>query len=111
MEITSHIPMLVERSSLWDKVELFRRHIDDIGMPKQKVNRFGRVADFNALEASDVPSFTQRCETIIQSRGGFSAPIQAMIKLAHQHGASIFAGRNAHVAQTPRHLLFIARLG
>src|SRR6185436_12854904 len=90
MELVSHIPMLAERSSLWDKVELFRRHIDQIGMPAQKVNRFGRVADFGALEAADVPTFTQRCETIVHAQQGFSAPIQAIINLAQQHGVKVF---------------------
>jgi hypothetical protein len=90
MELVAHVPMLAERSSLWDKVELFRRQMDEVGMPQKKTNRFGRVADFNALEAADVPSFTQRCGTIVKGHQGFSAPIQAMLKLADEHGAKIF---------------------
>jgi hypothetical protein len=105
MEMTERVPMLAERSSLWDKVELFRRNIDEIGMPKQKVNRFGRVTDFNALEASDVPSFTQRCETIVRGQKGFSAPIQAMIDLAHEHGAKFVFVGNADVAAAPGDVL------
>ena len=93
--------MLAERSSLWDKVELFRRRLDEIGMPKQKVNRFGRVGDFNALEAKDVPSFIARCGAIVQARKGFSAPIQAMIDLAHEHGAKFFL---VEMPMSPRHL-------
>lgn len=100
MELVEHIPMLAERSSLWDRVELFRRQFDEIGMPKQKVNRFGRVADFNALEAKDVPSFTRRCDAIIHGREGFCAPIQAMIKLAHQHGAKVYF---VEMPMSPRH--------
>jgi hypothetical protein len=100
MELTGHIPMLAERSSLWDRVELFRRNFDEIGLPKQKVNRFGRVGDFNALEAKDVPSFVRRCETIVQGQKGFSAPIQAMIDLAHQHGAKFFF---VEMPMSPRH--------
>lgn len=101
MELTGHIPMLAERSSLWDRVELFRREFDDIGMPKQKVNRFGRVGDFNALEAKDVPSFTRRCDAIIHGNEGFCAPIQAIINLAHQHGAKVFF---VEMPMSPRHL-------
>jgi hypothetical protein len=101
LELTEHVPMLAERSSLWDRVELFRRHLDDIGMPKQKVNRFGRVGDFNALEARDVPSFTQRCDTIVRGQKGFSAPIEAMIALAHEHGAKFFF---VEMPMSPRHL-------
>lgn len=100
LEMTEHVPMLAERSSLWDKVELFRRRLDEIGMPKQKVNRFGRVGDFNALEAKDVPSFIARCGAIVQARKGFSAPIQAMIELAHEHGAKFFL---VEMPMSPRH--------
>jgi len=101
MELIQHVPMLAERSSLWDKVELFRRQMDQIGMPKQKVNRFGRVADFGALEASDVPSFTRRCEAIVRARKTFSPPVQAMIDLAHQHGAKFYL---VEMPMSPRHL-------
>jgi hypothetical protein len=90
MELVAHVPMLAERSSLWDKVELFRRQMDEVGMPPKKTNRFGRVADFNALEAADVPSFTQRCGTIVKSDQGFSAPMQAILKLAQEHGVKVF---------------------
>jgi hypothetical protein len=100
MELTEHIPMLAERSSLWDKVERLRRQLDQIGMPKQKLNRFGRVADFNALEAKDVPSFVQRCDAIVRSRESFSAPIQAMIDLAHQNGAKFYF---VEMPMSPRH--------
>jgi hypothetical protein len=100
MELTEHIPMLAERSSLWDKVELLRRQLDQIGLPKQKLNRFGRVGDFNALEAKDVPSFVQRCDAILRSRESFSAPIQAMIELAHQHGAKFYF---VEMPVSPRH--------
>jgi hypothetical protein len=100
LELTEHVPMLAERSSLWDRVELFRRRLDEIGMPKQQVNRFGRAGDFSALEAKDVPSFVQRCDAIVQARKGFSAPIQAMIDLAHEHGAKFFI---VEMPMSPRH--------
>ncbi|HXS67768.1 MAG TPA: SGNH/GDSL hydrolase family protein [Candidatus Polarisedimenticolia bacterium] len=100
MEIAEHIPMVAERSSLWDRVELFRRGFDEIGMPKQKVNRFGRVEDFNALEAKDVPSFMRRVGNIVDGHVGFSAPIQAIIDLAHQHGAKVFF---VEMPMSPRH--------
>src|SRR5215469_9967277 len=100
MELIEHVPMLAERSSLWDKVELLRRQLDQIGMPKQKVNRFGRVGDFNALEAKDVPSFVERCDAIVRARKSFSAPIRAMINLAHEHGAKFYF---VEMPMSPRH--------
>jgi hypothetical protein len=101
MEMTKRVPMVAERSSLWDRVELLRRQFDEIGMPKHAVNRFGRVGDFNALEAKDVPDFTRRCGAIVDGRQGLSAPIQAMIDLAHQHGAKFFF---VEMPMSPRHL-------
>jgi len=80
--ITAHIPMLAERSSLWGKVEMLRRQFEEIGMPKHKINRFGRVDDFSALESKDVASFNERCGAIIRQRSGFSSPITDLIRLA-----------------------------
>jgi hypothetical protein len=86
MRIIGHIPMLAERSSFWGKVELLRRDIEDIGMPKQQTTRYGRVKDFAALEAEDLPSFNRRCEAILSRGAGFSPAIRKIIELARQHG-------------------------
>src|SRR5207247_3517905 len=86
---TAHIPMLAERSSLWGKVEMLRRQFEEIGMPKHKINRFGRVDDFSALESKDVASFNERCGAIIRQRSGFSSPITDLIRLAREHGAQV----------------------
>lgn len=89
LRIVGHIPMLAERSSFWGKVELLRRAIEDIGMPKQQTTRYGRVQDFAALEAADLPSFNQRCNATLSQRNGFSAPIREIIQLAQQHGIKV----------------------
>jgi len=89
LRIIGHIPMLAERSSFWGKVELLRRGIEDIGMPKQQTTRYGRVQDFAALEAADLPSFNQRCHAILSQRTGFSPAIRQIIELAQQHGITI----------------------
>jgi hypothetical protein len=89
LRIIGRIPMLAERSSFWGKVELLRRDIEDIGMPKQQTTRYGRVKDFAALEATDLPSFDRRCAAILSQRAGFSAAIRKMIELAQQHGIKL----------------------
>jgi hypothetical protein len=89
MRIIGHIPMLAERSSFWGKVELLRRDIEDVGMPKQQTTRYGRVKDFAALEAADLPSFNQRCDAIISERAGFSPAIRKIIELAQQRGITL----------------------
>jgi hypothetical protein len=90
MFLIAHIPMLAERSSLWAKVERLRRHLEAIGLPEQKINRYGRVADFKALEPADAASFTTRCCGILERRQGFSSPVQAILSLARQNGVQVF---------------------
>ena len=58
-------------------------------MPRHKTNRFGRVEDFGALEAKDVPAFVERCGAVIGQRQDFSLPIQEIIRLAREHGAKV----------------------
>jgi len=89
MRILGHVPMFAERSSLWGKVELLRRRFEEIGMPKQKTNRYGRVEDFAALEAKDVPAFNQRCQAVVNGQQGFSPPLREIIRLAREHGANV----------------------
>jgi hypothetical protein len=81
--------MLAERSSFWGKVELMRRSIEDIGMPKQQTTRYGRVQDFAALEAADLPSFNRRCEAIFSQPAGFSEPIRKILELTRSHGIEL----------------------
>jgi hypothetical protein len=85
---TGHIPMLAERSSPWSRVELLRRSLGDIGLPKHAVNRFGRVEDFAALEAKDTVSFNRRCEEAL-GRDGFSVPVQGIVRLAREKGVEL----------------------
>lgn len=87
--LTERVPMLAERSSLWGEVELLRRSLDQVGMPLKKTNRFGRVDDFNTLEADDTAAFNRRCESIMAGRSGFSAPIREIIRLGREHGAIV----------------------
>lgn len=89
LRIVGHVPMLAERSSFWGKVELLRRSIEEIGMPKQQTTRYGRVQDFAALEAADLPSFNRRCDAILSKGTGFSPAIGKIIELAQQHGITL----------------------
>lgn len=84
-----HIPMFADRSSFWGKIELMRRWCGDLGMPKQKNNRFGRAADFEGLEPKDTASFTQRCEAVVHGQAGFSPAMRDIFQLARAHGAKV----------------------
>lgn len=90
LRIVAQIPMFAERSSVWGKVELLRRRLQQIGMPPQAINRFGRVVDFSSLEDKDVSSFDQRCEDVVHQHKGFSAPIREIIRLAQTRGIKVF---------------------
>lgn len=89
LEFTSRVPMLAERSSLWTKVELLRRQIQDVGMPKHATNRFGRVSDFAALGPASIDSFNRRCGAIVQNRAAFSPPVQQIFQLARDAGIKV----------------------
>jgi hypothetical protein len=89
LRIANCLPMLSERSSLWGKVEMARRRLDEIGMPKHQTNRYGRVEDFSALEASDTSAFNQRCGAVVEKQMGFSLPIQKIIALSQAQGAKV----------------------
>lgn len=84
-----HIPMFADRSSFWGKVELLRRWCGDLGMPRQKYNRFGRAADFEGLEPKDVASFTERCESPVRTQTGFSPAVRGIFQLAREHGVKV----------------------
>ena len=84
-----HVPMLAQRSMLWSRVELLRRTLGEIGLPKQKTNRYGRVQDFAALEPKDAASFQERCQRTVRDGTDFSPPVRDIIRNAQQHGATV----------------------
>lgn len=85
-----HVPMLAQRSSLWDKVNRIRFWLGESGMERQETNRYGRVADFTALEPKNVAAFAQRCDAVIRQKQSFSPPVQAIIDRARAYGAKVF---------------------
>ncbi len=58
-------------------------------MPRHKFNRFGRVADFAALEPSDLAAFNRRCSEIVAKQQKFSAPIEEIFRLAQAHNIKV----------------------
>lgn len=61
--------------------ELFTEKRDP-GLPKRRVNRLGRVDDFNVLEAGSGSEIQSRCEQALQKPGRFSTPVQKILDLA-----------------------------
>ncbi len=81
--------LLQERGTIWAKVEKMRRAMQDVGMPKQESNQFGRRADFNLLEATAPEQFAERCQNVIRSGDFISPALQELFKEAQSHGSRV----------------------
>jgi hypothetical protein len=81
--------LLIERSAIWARVERLRRKMGEIGMPTQATNQFGRVADFDLLEASSQDEFVRQCREALQAEAPFSGPVQALLDQAREHGTKV----------------------
>ncbi|MDO8431584.1 MAG: hypothetical protein Q7S58_04155 [Candidatus Binatus sp.] len=84
-----HVPLLVERGTIWEKVELVRRAMSQLGMPPVATNRMGQVSDFAMLEADSPAAFAARSERAIAEHAKLSAPIAQIIEQSKQHGARV----------------------
>lgn len=88
-ELHRWIPYLAEQSVLWEKVERLRRRLAAYGVPADKTNRFGRAADFTALEAGSTGAFQEQCRQALDHSVGLSAPMRDLIQLAHRHARRV----------------------
>ena len=82
-------PYLMERSTVFEKVELARRRLSEIGMPHARTNQFGRASDFSLLEASSPSQFDATCREIVDNKVGLSKPVKALITLMRSQGKRI----------------------
>jgi hypothetical protein len=76
------IPMFAERSALWAKVEILRRAIGQQGMPAERSNRMGRVADFSLLESDNAADFRLHCEASMNQP--LAASVSELLRQAHE---------------------------
>ncbi len=89
MRIIARLPLLIERQTLWAKVEKMRRRFAQIGFASAEMNRFGRADDFRLLEALDAGAFLRRCDELADSRRPFEPPVIAIIDQTRQAGARL----------------------
>lgn len=87
-EIMRHIPLMVERSAVWDKIAPVRRRIGAQGLPAEETNRLGRLKDFAALEVAGLDAFVRTCNSA--STIPLAAPIAEIIRRASDAGAQVF---------------------
>lgn len=88
MRVVAQMPALVERYTIWARVEKMRRRLGEIGLVSQVTNRFGRAEDFRLLEPSDTTEFRQKCRVIVIDRERFVPPMVDMLSLLRDRGIS-----------------------
>lgn len=84
------VPMVTDRGTIWQKVEIIRRRFGGIGMPAQHRSEFGRVGDFRALEAPSVAAFERSCTDAVKSPAPFCRPIDELIRSTTNATAKLF---------------------
>lgn len=114
--VVAQIPWLVERLTIWAKVELLRRSLGELGMPKKLTNQFGRAEDFGLLE-EDVEQFTTRCRLLAADQAPLTAAVVAIIRQAQERGSPIYLvempmpeGHRKRYYQTPEWIAYQAHL-
>lgn len=79
MRLVGHVPMLVERLTVWAKVEQVRRRLGEIGFPQAAQNQFGRVNDFTQLEL-DEGTFRRQCVEAVELSRPLTEPVARMLR-------------------------------
>jgi hypothetical protein len=102
-EIYRCCELLMDRSAIWNKVELLRRHMGEVGMPHQETNAFGRRADFNLLESTNEQTFVDRCNEVLLSKNVLSGPVLALLNETRKHSTTLI------VTAMPMHPLHVKR--
>jgi hypothetical protein len=113
MRLLSRVPLLAERQTIWARVERLRRRLGRVGLPPEETNRFGRAADFAALEPPDPLEFAGQCRQSAEDGVPFSAPVQALFRIAGARGARVLlvempmpSGYRRRFCDTPGWLLY-----
>jgi len=79
------LPLLGYRSQTWKYVELLRRALSQIGTVAEASNSWGRVSDFNALEAPDIKSFNRQADRFTNAAFALNEPIQRIVSESNAH--------------------------
>jgi len=87
--LCSQIPMIVERSAIWAKIERFRRWVGEFGMPARSNNRFGRAEDFILIELG-VEDFVSRCKHAVKEQSPICSALTAMFDQVLESGSRLF---------------------
>jgi hypothetical protein len=80
-----YLPFIIERSAVWERVEVLRRKLGGIGMPPVVENKFGRAADFAALEAADSATFDRTARETVAKGKDLILPIRDLVEAGKKH--------------------------
>jgi hypothetical protein len=88
VRLTSLLPMAVERATLWAGVERTRRKLAAFGATPQAAGRFGRAADFSALEG-DPDLFRRYCADVVARRTPLLPAVRDLFDAVRSAGAAL----------------------
>ena len=92
-EMMRHFELFVDRGTIWERVELWRRALAQQGMPPEKANALGRSVDFAMLEYPSQAEFVAEC-----GRAGRNPLIPSVREIALQAKA---AGASVYFVEMP----------
>jgi hypothetical protein len=79
-----HLPLIANRANIWKYVELLRRSMASMGMPRAATNTMGRVDDFAALEAASSRAFVEQADAFLQHPNHFNSSYESIFRQARQ---------------------------
>jgi hypothetical protein len=83
------LKMVTYRENAWKYVELLRRSMGEIGMPRAATNGNGRVADFAALEAGGSSVFDQEASRSLNNGGLLNPSYRSIFDQAAKHNLHV----------------------
>jgi len=87
-ELMRHFEAFVDRGTVWERVELWRRALGQQGMPPEKANALGRSVDFAMLEYPSQAEFVAECGRA--SRNPLIPPVREIALQAEAAGAKVY---------------------
>jgi hypothetical protein len=83
------VPMLRDHSQLWKYVELLRRALGQAGLPRERMNQFGRIADFARMAAPDPVKAERDCTAAMEQNAPLVPAIRALLALARERHSQV----------------------
>jgi len=76
------LPMVANRGNVWKYVELVRRSMAAMGMPRVATNNMGRVDDFKAIESASPETFDAEANAFLEQPDHFNPSYDSIFSTA-----------------------------